>query len=240
MALSSSCGLCKFGMTAFGVVGVLAVAGVVAHQDTPTTQPTPATTAPASAPASPPSEERAKEPATDPYVLGCTVVDIDGKDVDLAQFKGKVVLMVNVASKCGFTPQYKGLEALYQAKHDRGLVVLGFPANNFMGQEPGTNTEIKEFCSAKYGVTFPMFEKISVKGEDIHPLYKTLTTQASPIGGDVGWNFTKYLVNREGKVVAKYDSRIKPDDAAMLKRIDELLGPEAKKTEEAKPEVKGS
>jgi glutathione peroxidase len=230
----------RFGLAVFGVVGLIGAAGVVAQQEAPKPDPAPA---PAPAPADSPDMTPApKSPlvvpapaptdgvetlAADPYVLGHTVNDIDGKAVDLASFKGQVVLIVNVASKCGFTPQYLGLEALYQEKKTRGFAILAFPANDFMGQEPGTNAEIKEFCTgeeSKFKVTFPLFEKISVKGDQIHPLYKQLTEQPSPVGGDVGWNFTKYLVDREGEVVARFDSRVKPDDAAMNKRIDELLG----------------
>jgi glutathione peroxidase len=212
-AMAFACPLCKFVLPAVSAVALIAVAGVVAQQE-----------GTKDAPKEAPAAETAK---VDPYVLGHVVKDIDGKTVDLSAYKGQVVVIVNVASKCGFTKQYTGLEALYQAKKAQGLVILGFPANNFGGQEPGTNAEIKEFCTgaeSKYKVTFPLFEKISVKGEDIHPLYKQLATQPAPIGGDVGWNFTKYLVDREGKVVAKFDSRTKPDDAAMNKRIDELLG----------------
>jgi glutathione peroxidase len=159
-----------------------------------------------------------------PYVLGYTVRDIDGNDVDLAKYKGKVVMIVNVASKCGLTKQYEGLQKLYEEKKDAGLVILGFPANNFKEQEPGTDAEIKEFCTGTYGVTFPMMSKISVKGEDAHPLYKQLAAQPEPIGGEPSWNFTKYLVDREGNVVAKFDPRTTPDDPALVKKIDELLG----------------
>ncbi len=158
-----------------------------------------------------------------PMVLSHTVKDIDGKDVNLADYKGKVVLIVNVASNCGFTYQYKGLQALYDEHKESGLVVLGFPANNFNGQEPGTNAEIKAFCETKYKVTFPMFAKISVKGEDQHPLFKQLQAQPGAIGGEPGWNFTKYLVDRSGNVVARYESRVKPDDATMVGKIKELL-----------------
>ena len=134
----------------------------------------------------------AAEPATQPApaALNFSVKDIDGKDVNLADFKGKVILIVNVASKCGNTPQYEGLEKLYRTYKDKGLVILGFPANNFGAQEPGTAAEIKQFCTAKYNVTFPMFSKISVKGEDIAPLYQYLThvaTQPQP-KGDITWN----------------------------------------------------
>jgi glutathione peroxidase len=168
-------------------------------------------------------EKKDAAPAS-PYVLGYTLKDIDGKDVDLSQYKGKVVLFVNVASKCGYTPQYAGLEKLYKEKMGKGFVVLGFPANNFGEQEPGSDAEIKSFCSSKYNVTFPMFAKISVRGEDAHPMYKQIAAQAKPIGGDPQWNFTKYLVDKDGNVVAKFDPKVKPDDATMNRRIDELLG----------------
>jgi len=124
-------------------------------------------------------------PAADADALAFTMTDIDGNEVDLDIYRGKVVLMVNVASKCGLTPQYEGLEALYQEHKDTGLVVIGFPANNFMGQEPGTDLQIKQFCTGEYDVTFPMFSKISVKGEDKHPLYQKLTGQPEPVGGAV-------------------------------------------------------
>jgi glutathione peroxidase len=145
---------------------------------------------------------------------------IDGEAVSLTEYEGKVVLIVNTASKCGFTRQYEGLQALYESKKDDGLVVLGFPANNFLGQEPGSNKQIAQFCSSEFGVTFPMFEKISVKGSDAHPLFK----QLSGAVGAPSWNFNKYLVDREGNVVARYDSSTSPQDADLVKRIDGLLG----------------
>jgi len=173
-----------------------------------------------------PQEKAKGAEATTPYVLDFTVKTIDGKDQSLAEYKGKVLLIVNVASKCGFTGQYTGLEKLYKEKKDAGFVVLGFPANDFGSQEPGTNEEIQEFCSgdgSKYKVTFPLFAKISVKGEDQHPLYRRLAEQPAPIGGAPGWNFTKYLVDRSGNVVAKFDSRVKPDDSVLMTRVEELL-----------------
>ncbi len=182
--------------------------------------PAPATPAPAGTPSAAPAAPKEK---ASPMVLSHVVKDIDGKDVNLADYKGKVVLIVNVASNCGFTRQYKGLQALYDEQKDRGLVVLGFPANNFNGQEPGSNSEIKAFCETNYKVTFPMFAKISVKGEDQHPLFKQLQAQPGAIGGEPGWNFTKYLVDRSGNVVARYESRVKPDDATMVAKIRELL-----------------
>jgi glutathione peroxidase len=161
-------------------------------------------------------EEKA---TTQPSPLDNTVKDIDGKDVNLADYKGKVVLIVNVASKCGFTPQYKGLETLYNKYKDQGFVILGFPANNFKGQEPGTNEEIKQFCTSKYDVTFPMMSKISVKGDDQHPLYKTLTSEK----GDVTWNFNKFLIGKDGKIIEHFDSKVKPDDAKLTGAVEKAL-----------------
>lgn len=144
---------------------------------------------------------------------------IDGQPAPLSSYKGKVLLMVNVASQCGYTPQYKGLEALYQKYKDRGLVVLGFPANNFGGQEPGTDAEIKTFCTRNYKVTFPMFSKISVKGAGQDPLYQYLIAQ----GGDVQWNFTKFLVGKDGKVIKKYNSSVDPESAELAGAIEQAL-----------------
>jgi glutathione peroxidase len=162
------------------------------------------------------------EPGAEPMDhLDYTMNRIDGAEEPLDTYRGKVVLVVNVASKCGLTPQYKGLEALYLEKQEDGLVILGFPANNFMGQEPGTNEEIAAFCEENYGVTFPMFEKISVKGDDAHPLYQ-LASQPRP-GSEPSWNFTKYLLDREGRLVERYGPRTAPDDETLRARIDELL-----------------
>jgi glutathione peroxidase len=154
-----------------------------------------------------------------------TLNSIDGQPTPLAQFKGKAMLIVNVASRCGFTPQYAGLEALYQKYKDKGLVVLGFPANNFLWQEPGTNEEIKAFCSTKYRVTFPMFAKVSVKGGNQAPLYQFLTDrQANPsTGGAVGWNFTKFLADRNGKVIARFGSNVAPESPELVKAIESAL-----------------
>lgn len=153
----------------------------------------------------------AAEPsATQPTsIYDFTLNTIDGQPVPLSQYKGKTLLIVNVASKCGYTKQYAELEALYQQYKDKGVVVIGFPANNFKGQEPGTDAEIKAFCTDTYGVTFPMFSKISVKGEDIHPLYQYLTTHAAPTG-DIGWNFEKFVIAPDGRIVARFKSAIKP------------------------------
>ena len=148
--------------------------------------------------------------------------DIDGRPKAFADYRGKVLLLVNVASQCGFTPQYTDLEALAKAYRDRGLAVLGFPANNFGAQEPGTDAEIKQFCTTRYQVDFDLFAKISVKGDDIHPLYKYLTTEAG-VDGDVKWNFAKFLVDRHGTVVARYASSTKPFDPVLVARIEELL-----------------
>ena len=151
--------------------------------------------------------------------------DIDHKEVNLGQFRGKVVLVVNVASRCGFTPQYEGLQKVYLKYKERGFVILGFPANNFMSQEPGTDEEIKTFCSAKYSVTFPIFSKISVKGDDIHPLYKYLTSKETnpDFGGDIKWNFSKFLVDKSGKIVARFEPAVKPESDPVIQAIEKAL-----------------
>jgi len=157
-------------------------------------------------------------------VYDFTLPSIDGQDAPLSQFKGKVLLLVNVASKCGYTPQYAGLEALYEKYKDQGLVVVGFPANNFGSQEPGTNAEIKTFCTRNYKVTFPMYAKVSVKGDDKTPLYHYLTEEANPATtGDIRWNFTKFLVGRNGKVVARFESKVKPDDGELVAAVEKEL-----------------
>jgi len=147
---------------------------------------------------------------------------ITGHDSSLADFHGKVVLIVNVASQCGFTPQYKDLEVLYEKYKDRGFVVIGFPANNFGSQEPGTNEDILKFCSTTYSVTFPMMAKVSVKGDDKHPLFKYLTEE-SPVTGEVKWNFSKFLLDRQGNLVARYPSETKPLDPKLTGRIETLF-----------------
>jgi len=154
-----------------------------------------------------------------------TMRNIDGENVKLYAYNGKVILTVNVASKGGYTPQYEGLEALYQKHKDSGLVILGFPANNFLSQEPGTEAEIKEFCSTKYKVTFPMFAKISVKGEDQHPLYTYLTNKRSnpDFAGDISWNFNKFLIDRQGKVVARFGSKDTPEGEAITSAVTKYL-----------------
>ena len=149
-----------------------------------------------------------------------TLNSIDGAPAPLAAYKGKVLLLVNVASKCGFTPQYKELEAVYEKYKDQGLVVVGFPANNFGAQEPGTNEEIKTFCTRKYSVSFPMYAKISVKGADIAPLYEYLTKST---GGDIKWNFTKFLIGKDGAIIARFESPVKPDDPKVTAAIEKAL-----------------
>jgi glutathione peroxidase len=152
------------------------------------------------------------------------VKNIKGDDVDLSSYKGKVLLIVNVASKCGATPQYDPLQALYQKYADKGLVVLGFPANNFGGQEPGSNEEIAEFCTSNYSVEFPMFSKVSVKGDDKAPLFTYLTAAENPDKqGDIGWNFEKFLVGKDGKLIRRFATRVKPDDATVVAAIEEAL-----------------
>src|SRR5271169_3706422 len=159
-------------------------------------------------------------------VYDFTLPSIDGKPLPLANYKGKVVLLVNVASRCGFTPQYTALESTYEKYKDKGFVILGFPANNFGSQEPGTNAEIKTFCQSKYSVTFPMYGKVSVKGDDQTPLYAYLTKDANPaLAGEIKWNFTKFLVDRNGKVVARFEPDVTPDSPQITAEIDKLIKP---------------
>lgn len=169
-----------------------------------------------------PAQARDNQPVSP---LDFTVKSIDGKDQSLSQYKGKVVMIVNVASRCGFTPQYQQLEAVYKKYADRGFVILGFPANNFGGQEPGTNEQIQQFCKSKYDVTFPMMAKISVLGDDKAPLYKFLTEQptAGDFAGEIGWNFTKFVVDRNGNLIARYNSKVKPDDSIVTTEIEKAL-----------------
>ena len=151
------------------------------------------------------------------------LADIDGKPTTLAAYKGKAVLIVNVASKCGFTKQYTGLEATYQKYKTQGFVVLGFPCNQFGGQEPGTNEEIKQFCSSKYNVTFPLFDKIEVNGANRHPLYVALAGKDSPFSGDIKWNFNKFLVGKDGKIIKRFDSKIAPESEELTKAVEAAL-----------------
>lgn len=152
-----------------------------------------------------------------------TVKDIDGKEIRMAAYQGKVVLIVNVASQCGLTPQYKSLEALYRKYKDQGLVVLGFPCNQFGNQEPGTSEEIKKFCSSNYQVTFPLFDKIEVNGEKRHPLYVALAGKDSPYPGDIKWNFGKFLVGRDGKILKRFEPEKAPDSAEVSQAIEAAL-----------------
>jgi len=163
--------------------------------------------------------------AAEKNVYDFTLNSIDGQPTPLSNFKGKVMLLVNVASRCGFTPQYSGLESLYEKYKDRGFVIVGIPANNFGGQEPGTNQEIKSFCTAKYHVSFPMMAKVSVKGSDITPLYAFLTDKNlhPETGGDIGWNFTKFLVGPDGKVIARFDSKVEPESPEVTSAVEKSL-----------------
>jgi len=155
---------------------------------------------------------------------GLEAQDIDGKKVPLSQYKGKVALVVNTASQCGYTPQYEDLEALYGKYRAQGLVVLGFPSNDFGGQEPGTNAEIKKFCSTKYKVSFPMFAKNPVKGDAKQPVYRYLTEKTDPkLHGEIAWNFEKFLVDKQGKVVARFKSAVKPMSEEIDKQVATLV-----------------
>jgi glutathione peroxidase len=158
-------------------------------------------------------------------VYDFTLKSIDGKPTSLHAYHGKVLLLVNVASKCGYTPQYTALESLYEKYKDQGLVIVGIPANNFASQEPGTNAEIKTFCSRKYNVSFPMMEKVSVKGDDKTPLYQFLTDKSTnpQIGGEIQWNFTKFLFDRNGKPLERFEPAVKPDSPEMVAAIESAL-----------------
>lgn len=153
------------------------------------------------------------------------LTSIDLEPVPLSQFKGKVVMLVNVASRCGYTPQYAGLEALYRKYKDQGFIIIGVPANNFGQQEPGTNSEIKIFCRRKYDVTFPMMAKVSVAGNDIVPLYDYLTDKKinPETGGEIKWNFTKFLIGRDGKILARFEPNVAPDDPALVAAVESAL-----------------
>ena len=151
--------------------------------------------------------------------------DIKGQDVPLAAFRGRVLLVVNVASKCGLTPQYKGLQELYDRYREKGLEILAFPANNFLWQEPGTDSEIQQFCSTTYSVTFRLFSKISVKGKDIHPLYQFLTGRETNPGfhGKIGWNFAKFLADREGTVIGRFEPKVEPTSPEVISALEKAL-----------------
>jgi glutathione peroxidase len=163
--------------------------------------------------------------APEKSVYDFTLKSIDGQPTPLSEYHGKVLLLVNVASRCGFTPQYTALESIYEKYKGRGLVIVGIPANNFMGQEPGTNEEIKTFCTKKYNVSFPMMSKLSVLGEDKTPLYQFLTsTSANPkVGGEIKWNFTKFLFDRNGNPVARFEPAVKPDSPEVTAAIEAAL-----------------
>ena len=162
---------------------------------------------------------------TNGNIFDFVVKDIEGTEVSLSRFKGKALLLVNVASKCGFTPQYAGLQTLYERYRDKGFEILGFPANDFLWQEPDSDSEIRQFCSTKYNVSFPLFSKISVKGKNIHPLYKLLTEkETNPrFSGKITWNFNKFLVDRNGEVVARFDSKVEPLDQQMLTAVEDAV-----------------
>ena len=162
-------------------------------------------------------------------IYSFAVKTIDGLEKFLEDYKGKALLVVNTASRCGFTPQYKSLEKLYEKYKDRGFEVLAFPANNFMNQEPGTDKDIKEFCSLKFHATFPLFSKISVKGSDIHPLYRYLTTE-SEFNGPIKWNFNKFLINSEGRVAARFGSMTDPLSSKIVSKLEKILPGESAKT----------
>ncbi len=166
-----------------------------------------------------PKEQTAVEKKS---IYDFTMKSIEGKDISLADYKGEVLLVVNVASLCGYTPQYKDLEEVFEKYKGKGFRILAFPANNFGEQEPGSDKEIKTFCESKYNVTFDLFSKISVKGDDQHPLYRYLTKD-SPFPGDVKWNFQKYLVDKQGNIVAMFPSRVKPSDKAFIEKLESLL-----------------
>jgi len=168
--------------------------------------------------------------AAEKTIYDFTLNSIEGQPVPLAAYKGKVIMLVNVASRCGFTPQYTALEAVYEKYKDRGFVIVGVPANNFGSQEPGTNQEIKTFCTTKYNVTFPMMSKVSVKGDDKTPLYQFLTDKAAnpQTGGEIQWNFTKFLIGPDGRVITRFESKVTPDSPEVIAAIEKALA-QAKK-----------
>jgi glutathione peroxidase len=174
-----------------------------------------------------PTTQPSTQPSMDstPPVLGFTMKSLSGEPVDLAKYKGKVIVMVNTASKCGFTPQYAPLEAVYKKYGDGGLVILGFPSNDFGHQEPGSDADISTFCTVHYGVTFDMFSKVDVKGDTICPLYQFLTSEETdkPFAGEVRWNFEKFLISRDGKIVARFRSAVKPDSPEFTSAVEAEL-----------------
>ncbi len=171
------------------------------------------------------SPARAGAPLAEKSIYDFTMKSIDGSAVPLSRYKGKVVLIVNVASKCGFTPQYKGLESLYEKYKDQGFIILGFPENDFLGQEPGSDREIKTFCTTTYGVSFDMFSKISVRGKEKHPLYRFLTEQSTDpkFSGEIEWNFQKFLVGRDGEIVARFAPKEEPLSDSVVQAVETAL-----------------
>jgi glutathione peroxidase len=161
--------------------------------------------------------------AADKSVLDIPLKDIDGKDTSLKAYEGKVLLVVNVASRCGLTKQYKELQALHEKFKDQGFSVVGFPCNDFGAQEPGTNEEIKTFCSTKYKVSFPLFDKLHVKGAEQHPLYSALTGKDGAFPGDVKWNFGKFLIGKDGKPLQRFEPKTTPDDASVVSAIEKAI-----------------
>ena len=161
---------------------------------------------------------------TNESIYDFPLTDIDGNEMTLEAYKGNVLLIVNVASKCGYTPQYEGLQSIYEEFKDDGLVVIGFPANNFRGQEPGTNEDIKQFCRLEYGVEFPMAAKVSVRGDDQAPLFTYLTSlENQDFDGDIKWNFEKFLIDREGNLIRRFRSSVKPESETLTSAIKSLL-----------------
>ena len=217
--IGGGCSYGKYGAVLLAVAGSVAAFGLINEPDKK------ADPAPKVTPEKAPAKDAAKpaEAKTPTSFFDFSMKTIDGETRDLSTYKGKVILVVNTASACGMTPQYEGLQKLYTDNKDKGLVVLAFPSNDFGGQEPGSASEIKTFCESKYNVTFPIFDKIVVSGADPHPLYKWLAAQKG--GGPITpkWNFTKYLVDHTGQVVAGYGSRIAPSDAALNTKITQLL-----------------
>jgi glutathione peroxidase len=165
------------------------------------------------------------DPKKPSSVLDFNMKDIEGKDISLSRFQGKVLLIVNTASQCGLTPQYKGLQEVYQKYKEQGFEVLAFPANEFGKQEPGTDNQIKEFCATNYKVSFPLFSKIVVKGKGIHPLYAFLTSESTDpkFAGPIGWNFAKFLVNRKGEVIARFEPSVRPESPEVTSAIEKAL-----------------
>jgi glutathione peroxidase len=176
------------------------------------------------------TESATKTETTKQTIYKFSAENIDGVDTPLEKYKGDVVLIVNTASQCGYTPQYKGLQAIYDKYKDKGFVILGFPTNDFGGQEPGSNEEIKEFCTLKYKVSFPMFAKITVKGEETHPLYKFLINKETngEFGGEITWNFNKFLANDKGEIVARFSSKDEPESEAVTGAIEKYLAEKEK------------